>query len=377
MSRARQGFARQGFTLIELLVVIAIIAILIGLLVPAVQKVREAAARIQCSNNIKQWGLATHNFHDQYRRLPPALAFNAATQPSVSATAANFGIPTGAGFGSAVFHLLPFMEQGTLYNSALGNVTVNLPPAVTIQQQYFPNNNNVWAKVIPTFVCPSDPSTSDGTVVINGATWGAASYGFNALVFARNSSVSYAAQPLLTSTSYGPDGATRLTSITDGTSNTILMAHRYALCTNAGYPAGGSAWAYSAISITGNATFAAPMNQSNTGGGGTTPLFPAYPGVAMGYFFLRDGGVTGVGSAGSTTAKGYTAVGPQSIFQVQPTPFNGNCDPVRAATPHTGVMVVCLADASVRTIASGLSPATWWAACTPTGGEVLGSDWNN
>src|SRR5436190_16750669 len=100
-------FVLKGFTLIELLVVIAIIAILIGLLVPAVQKVREAAARTQCVNNLKQWGVAAHNCHDQYKRLPPGLGYMG-------------GGSTGNAWGNAIFHFLPFMEQNPLYNSSSG-----------------------------------------------------------------------------------------------------------------------------------------------------------------------------------------------------------------------------------------------------------------
>jgi hypothetical protein len=69
------------------------------------------------------------------------------------------------------------------------------------------------------------------------------------------------------------------------------------------------------------------------------------------------------------------AIGPGSKFQVQPTPFLGNCDPTRAATAHPGGIVVGLADGSVRTLSPSLSGATWWAAVTPSGGEVTGSDW--
>jgi hypothetical protein len=74
-------------------------------------------------------------------------------------------------------------------------------------------------------------------------------------------------------------------------------------------------------------------------------------------------------------AGGPYITGPASKFQVQPTPFLGNCDPTRASTAHAGGMLVCLADGSIRTLAPSMSGATWWAAVTPSGGDVLGWDW--
>jgi len=130
----------RAFTLIELLVVIAIIAVLIGLLLPAVQKVREAAARIKCQNNLKQLALAVHNYHDQFQKLPRNAGPSCPPNP--------WGSPLNTSSPqcwSWIAKILPFIDQGNLYN--VGNLQAEPP---------FANANNVQAAIIPILLCPSD-----------------------------------------------------------------------------------------------------------------------------------------------------------------------------------------------------------------------------
>src|SRR5262249_54711026 len=139
---------RAGFTLIELLVVIAIIAILIALLVPAVQKVREASTKTQCSNQLHQLGIALHNLYDNKKVLPPMAAAG-------SGSAITVGGPYQGAIGFTVFDwLLPYVEQTALYNAAKLNVNTAIPGS--------PGAGTVYATPVPNYKCPSDPTTANG-----------------------------------------------------------------------------------------------------------------------------------------------------------------------------------------------------------------------
>jgi prepilin-type N-terminal cleavage/methylation domain-containing protein/prepilin-type processing-associated H-X9-DG protein len=184
----------RGFTLIELLVVIAIIAILIGLLVPAVQQVRESANRTQCTNNLKQMALGTVNMADTYqKRLPPAIG----NYPRH--TWAGSGSPNN-GTGGIFFHLLPFIEQGPAYRASLfiggdGNDNRNGPNSTYSQW-----SGTIQNLTVPIYQCPSDPTAESPART---------SYGYNGQLFRQ--------------TYWSDTNVKRYpASIRDGTSNTIF-----------------------------------------------------------------------------------------------------------------------------------------------------------
>lgn len=201
----------SGFTLLELLVVIAIITLLVGLLVPAVQRVREGANYITCSNNLRQMALAAHNCHEQRGSLPPGLGWFT-TQPGA--------------YGTIHFHLLPYLEQRGLYDRSF------------YSGSYFAGNYKVYAEPVRVFQCPSDPSLPPGGVAVDaqGVSWGVTSYAVNAQVVCKvrpNGTIS------------SPEFFARMQrDICDGTSNTIFFTEKYARCSSSSYPEGANYWAY-------------------------------------------------------------------------------------------------------------------------------------
>jgi len=307
---------RRGFTLIELLVVIAIIAILIGLLLPAVQKVRQAAARMVSSNNLKQLGLAAHNCADTMNGTLPPVYIEGWVDPAA-------GHMYGGGYrgtGTAFYWLLPYVEQ-----DALAKLRGN-PPIYNGLPDCFRRDTNgnwdsggpgSWQQQVKTLLSSLDPTAHDK---IYG--WGVSSYGVNYQVFGRPG------HPW--GWAWGCMGATNLAAIPDGTSNTILYAEKRAGCDFKGttYYQSGNLWSHGWWAAQWMATF------------GNTDIYGANAWL---------------------------------VPQAQPT--DSNCQDGRPTAFTASGCLIGMADGSVRSVSTSVSQTTWQAAMTPNGGEVLGSNW--
>lgn len=306
---------RRGFTLIELLVVIAIIAILIALLVPAVQKVREAAARTQCSNSMRQVGVALHNFHDVYKRFPPG-------QPQGYYYSNWYGDPQVRDVDRScwVAFILPYIEQAPM--DAQVQAFLKAPTASHTCFGSFATTH------IQTLLCPSDPNSpklgtvpgnSQGThtnfLVCHGSSYatpgGSNGSNLNGIFYARS--------------------RTRMTEITDGTSNTLMVSEiLLSPDVNSSHDIRGRVW-----------------NSIHAG----STLSTIYP----------PNSTIGDNPQGYCNALPAAPCGSQSVANAY----------VLARSQHTGGVNICLADASVRFVSNTVTPSVWLAMGTRAGNEIV------
>ena len=328
----------RGFTLIELLVVIAIIAILIALLLPAVQQAREAARRTQCKNNLKQLGLALHNYVDANRYLPPG----ASVDLSVTATGNN---------GSWGVHgrILPYLEQGSLYNNV----------DLTVAWDY---QTAIGGLKIPVYACPSDPRSDDARDPGSGkVTLYPTNYGFNyGTWFVFDPSTGQGGDGL-----FYPNAKLSFRDAVDGTSNTLAAAEVKAWTpyqrnggpTNTATPAGvGDV----EVAVASGAQFKDTGHTEWPDGrvhhSGVTVTLP--PNSLVHYndgstdYEETDYNSWQEGKDGGAGSPSYAAVTSRSF--------------------HEGIVNILMLDGSVRSISENINLGTWRALGTRKGREVIG-----
>jgi prepilin-type N-terminal cleavage/methylation domain-containing protein len=361
---------KNGFTLIELLVVIAIIAILVSLLLPAVQQAREAARRTQCKNNLKQIGLAMHNYHDAHNQFPPG---------RMAPSREGIGGVCWFGHISPLKHVLPYIDQGNVYNQLDHSET-----RVRMGSPLCTKNAFVRSLAIPAFMCPSDPGHQSG---VNTNSY-RANFGVT-VGGGRNSGDQDQVDPVFTTRIAGEmdgnkggaftdKGGMNVSKFIDGTSNTVMYAERSigSLTTTANkgsyfYRVGGS----NIITTSAFATNTTPVVVSAC----TTAATPAN--VANSANYRSDFGIT----SGDDPAWYYSSyqhgaynhiLGPNSVIpdcgsgSIPDSPQEVSI--MSARSYHSGTVTLVLADGSVRSVSDSIDLGVWQSAGTRAGGETLG-----
>jgi prepilin-type N-terminal cleavage/methylation domain-containing protein len=343
-SSARKS-GRAAFTLVELLVVIAIIGVLIGLLLPAVQKVRDAANRTQCENNLKQLGIATHAAYDTNRALPPATG----RYPPTATT--GLSAPT-------LVWLLPYLEHQDLFSQ--------------IQTAGSTNNWNTNSSIlIKTFQCPADSTIPAGNKAGQGTLGSFASYAANGQVF--GSVGTFVSATGVPACSWGSGGSNhRLpSSVPDGLSNTIFWIEKLGYCTNTAPltvptqtttwtpAAGGTRWADNASN-----TYSACV------GCGTVPAAGKFPAS----YVVGTTPPNQISPGAPSWVNTNFGMSPSMQAQIDVNDNTG-CNYLWPSGQHSGVVLAGLGDGSVRAIGKDVSQNTLNLALVPNDKQPMPPDW--
>jgi len=390
---------RRGFTLIELLVVIAIIAVLIALLLPAVQSAREAARRAQCTNNLKQLGLAVHNYISSTNAVPPTMVM---WGPIDAAT----GLDTGQRESPHV-RLLPYLEQSTIYNALNFNMSERWGGAYNDKGLGYLGNTadcDTWglinmtatANQIDSFLCPSDTGQANltGFYFTQGGSQhpvGRYSYPLNAGLNPATGGTATAPTGAVNGPAYFPNwqnncgsvlcgiqasNVVSMASFVDGTSNTAIFSE-WIRGDGIAPPnsVNGLAQVYSFTTVTTPGTYA---GQSGPGGLRSDYL------IAQNCYNTPQ-----IGAWQNWTWKGdWWASGESATYMHTQLPNRSSCyygggvgqpqaaaaNVVAASSRHPGGVNVAFSDGSVRFIKSSVGPQVWYAIATVNGGEVVSSD---
>ena len=361
------GFSRsrRAFTLIELLVVISIIAVLIALLLPAVQAAREAARRAQCVNNMKQLGLAVHNYHSTYNVVPADGVFLG------PAYGTQVGATEGWGWNASwAVSLLPNLEQTPLYNAYNFNRDASLAP-----------NTTVGYTQVGSFLCPSDNQKQRPA-----APWGANSYHGNhggPGIVSNWSGLIVQNFTNYPNAWWGADaqmGYFGFESVTDGTSNTALFSERLL-----GIP--GNPVVYTGNPLGKRGIYSASYNGAVDQGPTGNPLLavaacksvPSTQGSAGSYLSGAHYSLSYPWHTSNTAYIHFNTPNGNSCFAATGdgaagNPWGGTGAMITATSNHAGGVNVTFGDGSVRFIKESISPNIWWALGTKSGNETISSD---